>query len=145
MKWKKRIGYKSAKRVVKAAYSIMHVAWLALWLAVPKVRLDCKRMWDTGCARAVALGAWCTSVYFDRSDAKRVQTKIERFLYTSPLIDPRSCVIRVPTHINSVLIQVKAIVRDLLWYVRLQSPWLAMFLNIKSLSCELKERCYMIV
>ena len=78
-----------------------------MFLGLNHARLNYAKVWNSGFPRALVLGVWCCSLYFPRKMAQRVQQKVERFLATSPLLNPKSYVIRVPTHCMHTLALVK--------------------------------------
>ena len=130
-RWQESVFGRSRSDVACMMYTPEHVSWLALFLAQRNTRLDYQKLWDTGKARAVATGAWVFACEFDREHAARTQSKIERFLNTSPLTSCRSFTVKVPTRNLRTLAIVKHHVHDILSRVRQQSPWWSMLLAKK--------------
>ena len=129
--WQADLNGLTTEQVKVQSYTLNRVGWLALLLAQNCSRLDYKKVWQSGTAQSIMLGVWCASLFFERKEAQKVQAKVERFLKTSPLINPRSVIIRVPTHAASCVQLVRKQVSQLLADVHKQSPWLATFMKHK--------------
>ena len=129
--WQLSVFGRARSDVMRMMYAVERVAWLALFLSQKHARLNYQQLWDTGRARAIATGAWVFAGEFDHENAARAQSKLERFLNTSPLTSCKTFVIKVPTRCPRVLSKVKRQVFGILASVRKNSHWWSIMLSNK--------------
>ena len=119
----------SVQQVIENAYTIQHVDWLGVLLSCSGSRLEYQRVWNSKHARALMLGAWCATLKFSRVRAQRAQLKIERFLNTSPLLNPRIFNIHVPGKNPRLVAAVHRHIAKICAIVHRASPWMSTFIR----------------
>ena len=99
-------------------YFFAHVAWMALYLAEFGSKLSYKRVWQSGVVKKFMISVWCASLYMEKTQATRVQTKVERFFRTSPLIGTACFKIRIPTHRKKLIEAAHRVISRVLKHLR---------------------------
>ena len=122
---------RNRETILDMLYSVDRVHWLALYLSQPHSRLNYRKPWSTGNARAIAAGVWVFACELAHEATVRVQKEIECFLNTSPLTCCKRLFIKVPARDTRAVAIVKRQVACMLKAVRNHSLWWSIMLACK--------------
>lgn len=117
-KEQKRTSGRSQKRITIMAHTLQFCTWLVAYLGQRGARLNYKLAWAASSTRHLILACWVHTLRSPRHIASRVQSKLERFLLSGDIVNPRSFSFQIPSEDKRTSAAFKRMINSLLLNLR---------------------------